>query len=144
MAKDLPTTNQTFSIVDEFLASVAAEKPVNRGSLVFAIDATASREPTWDLAVNLQAGMFHEVVSLGPLDIKLIYFRGAGHVDRECKGSPWLSNPMQLAKFMAGIRCRAGITQISQVLEHTLREASQRKINALIYIGDCVKSPATS
>lgn len=52
-----------------------------------------------------------------------------------------MSNPMQLAKFMTGIKCRAGITQIGRVLEHVIREAGQRKIGALVYVGDCCEEP---
>ena len=68
-------TDQALSYVDEFLAGVAA-KPVSRGSLIFALDATGSRERTWDTAAELQTQMFREIASLGSLDVQLIYFRG--------------------------------------------------------------------
>jgi hypothetical protein len=135
MSKNLPASDQGFSRVDKFLASVTA-KPACRGNLIFALDATASREPTWDMAVHLQAQMFAEVATIGSLDIKLVYFRGAHRADAECKASGWTSNPTQLASFMTGIKCRAGLTQIRRVLDHTLRESGQRKIGALVYIGD--------
>ena len=67
------------------------------GILIFALDATGSREPTWDAAVHLQAQMFHEVATLGSLDMQLVYFRGTERVDAECKASGWMTSPMQLA-----------------------------------------------
>src|SRR3546814_9870581 len=36
-----------------------------RGRLIFAMDATASREPTWDRACRLQGEMFKETAALG-------------------------------------------------------------------------------
>ena len=55
--------------VDDFLQKVALT-PVtkaagSRGRLMFAIDATASREPTWDMACHLQSEMFEETAALG-------------------------------------------------------------------------------
>ena len=31
------------------------------GRLLFAVDATMSRQPTWDMAISLQAGMFEAI-----------------------------------------------------------------------------------
>ena len=39
-----------------------------RGRLMFALDATASREPTWAIARDLQAKMFREAAPIGRLD----------------------------------------------------------------------------
>ena len=39
--------------VDAFLQRVAKTPAVGGGRLLFALDATASREPTWDRASNL-------------------------------------------------------------------------------------------
>ena len=46
-------TVPTHAHLDEFFSRV---DPV-RGRLIFAIDATASRQPTWDLAAKLTAQM---------------------------------------------------------------------------------------
>ena len=46
-------TDQAPSRVDKFLAEMT-KKPVSRGSLIFALDATASREQTWDTAAELR------------------------------------------------------------------------------------------
>jgi hypothetical protein len=59
-------------------AALQALTAVGRGRLIFAMDATASRQPTWDLASELQAEMFR---AASGLEIKLVYFRGAS----ECR-----------------------------------------------------------
>ena len=81
------------SRVKELLAEVSS-KPRQRGNLIFALDATASRERTWDTASQLQASMFLEVVGMGGLDLQLVYFRGVRGVTAECKASPWISDPV--------------------------------------------------
>ena len=58
----------------------------SRGRLIFALDATGSRESTWDLATRLQTEMFKEAASIGGLDVQLLYYRG----DDEVQPSAWL------------------------------------------------------
>src|ERR1700691_4690172 len=61
-----------------FVAKAKAMSPYaagGKGRLVFALDATMSRQPTWDMACALQADMFREAASLGSLDIRLVYYR---------------------------------------------------------------------
>jgi len=56
------------SDLDSFLAEIgklATGGPTGRGRLIFALDATASRQPTWDTACELQADMFREVATAG-------------------------------------------------------------------------------
>jgi hypothetical protein len=103
-----------------------------RGRLIFALDATASRQPTWDKAAQLQAQMFEAVAAIGGLDIQLLYYRGYG----ECVASRWLSDPKALAAIMARVTCAAGHTQIRKVLAHTRKENAREKVNALIVISD--------
>src|ERR1700746_501871 len=62
-----------------------------RGRLFFALDATMSRQPTWDMACTLQADMFREAASLGSLDIRLVYYRGFN----ECPPRKGSSTPPQ-------------------------------------------------
>jgi len=114
------------------LGPVAA---VGRGRLVFAMDATMSRQPTWDMALALQADMFHAVKAVGGLDVQLVYFRGAG----ECRASGWVSDPDALARLMAHVTCAGGYTQIGKVLSHARGEAGRKPINALVYVGDCME-----
>jgi hypothetical protein len=123
--------------VAEFVARLKATPvaPRGRGRLVFAMDATMSREPTWDMALALQADMFQAVKDVGGLDVQLVYFRGAG----ECRASRWVSDPGALARLMTTVSCRGGQTQIGKVLSHARGEAEVRKVHALVYVGDAME-----
>ncbi len=125
--------------VEAFLRKVAmtpAVKPAGaRGRLIFAMDATASREPTWDIACHIQGQMFQETAVLGGLDIQLCYYRGFG----EFEASPWLSNSPELLKRMTSVFCLGGHTQIEKVMRHAIVETKQKKVNALVFVGDCME-----
>src|SRR3546814_19102336 len=105
-----------------------------RGRLVFALDATASRKPTWDRACHIQAEMFHETAALGGLDVQLEFYRGF----RECKASRWHSDPAALGRVMTGVTCLGGQTQIGRVLSHVRGETHRGKVYAVIFVGDAV------
>jgi hypothetical protein len=105
------------------------------GRLIFAMDATMSRQPTWDMALALQADMFHTVATIGGLSVQLLYFRGAG----ECRASKWVSNPDALAALMTRVACAGGYTQIRKVLSHAHKEAATKPVAALVYVGDCME-----
>jgi len=139
MAKDpkLPQKSSTPE-VDAFLRKLAATPASGggvRGRLVFAMDATASREPTWDRASHLQAEMFKETEALGGLEVQLIYYRGFG----ECKASPWVVNSGELLRFMSSVFCLAGRTQIGKVLKRAIKETEQKKVSALVFVGDAME-----
>lgn len=124
--------------IDAFLAKAKALGPRidgKRGRLAFALDATMSRQPTWDLACKLQAEMFDEAGSIGGLDVQLIYFRGL----KECRASKWASDPARLGEVMSTIDCRGGHTQIGRVLEHVRAESKIAKIDALVFVGDAME-----
>lgn len=124
--------------IDAFLAKAKSLGPRTdgkRGRLAFALDATMSRQPTWDLACKLQAEMFEEAGAIGGLDVQLIYFRGL----RECRASKWNSDPARLGEIMAGISCQGGHTQIGRVLEHVRAESKAAKVDALVYVGDAME-----
>jgi hypothetical protein len=116
------------------------------GRLIFALDATLSRQPTWDMATHIQSHMFEATEGRAPLSVQLVYFRGY----RECKASPWVNDSRALAKLMRGLTCQGGMTQIGRVLGHCLRE--QRKslrdtpspapINAIVLVGDACEEKA--
>lgn len=141
MQKELPTTDQNLSRVARLLAEVRKTPPVIRGNLIFALDATASRQPTWDIAGQLTAAMFKEIALLGSLDMQLVYFRGPRDLGGECKASRWVSNPADLAALMTKIQCMGGLTQIERVLTAAVHETMSRKINALVFVGDCCEEP---
>ena len=134
-----PATTSTRSEIDAFLKKVrglsVAQEPGRRGQLIFALDATMSRQPTWDAACRLQADMFNETASVGGLDVQLVYFRGLG----ECRASRFVSDPRALAGLMEKIDCRSGHTQIAKVLAHARRETEKTKVQALVYVGDAME-----
>ena len=123
--------------VEEFLEKVAATPTVRpaggRGRLIFAMDATASREPSWDQACHLQADMFHATDGLGGLEVQLVFYRGYG----ECKASPWVASSDELVRRMVKVKCLGGRTQLRKVLAHAIRETDGRQVNALVFVGDC-------
>jgi hypothetical protein len=125
--------------VDVFLAHVRAMPPApatgKRGRLIFAMDATMSRRPTWDRALQIQSEMFLETERIGGLDVQLVYFRGFN----ECRASKWVSEPSALARLMTGVDCRGGNTQIAKVLSHVKSEAARSKIGAVVYVGDAME-----
>jgi hypothetical protein len=122
-----------------FLEKVRALGPTatagTRGRLIFALDATMSRQPTWDTACTLQADMFREAASTGGLDIQLVYFRGLG----ECCASGWIAGSEKLAKLMSRIDCRGGHTQIGKVLTHARAEYAKQRVQALVFVGDAME-----
>jgi hypothetical protein len=133
------SSNASRAQMDVFLRKVAAT-PVAKsadsaGRLIFAMDATASREPTWDRACHIQSQMFEATAALGGLQIQLVYYRGYG----EFVASPWLIRSVELLRRMTAVSCLGGYTQIAKVLRHTLGEAKRIKINALVFVGDCVE-----
>ncbi len=125
--------------VEAFLRKVAQTPVVKagegRGRLIFAMDATASRQPTWDRASHIQAEMFAETAALGGLEVQLVFYRGFG----ECKASPWVQNSNDLLRRMTRVFCMAGQTQISKILKHAIREAERKRVAALVFVGDCVE-----
>jgi hypothetical protein len=108
-----------------------------RARLVFCVDATASREPTWDMAAGLTAQMF-EAVAGGNLDVQLVYYRGY----RECVASRWLSDAPSLIAAMKRVRCESGHTQIGRVLDHVRKENSREKVAAAVLISDACEEDA--
>jgi len=126
------------SEIEAFLGrakTLAANTGGQRGRLMFALDATMSRQPTWDRACSIQADMFAEAAEVGGLDMQLVYFRGFG----ECRATKWLSDGERLGAMMSGISCRGGLTQIGKVLARALEETRKAPIQALVYIGDAME-----
>jgi hypothetical protein len=107
---------------------------LSRGRLMFALDATASRAPTWAIARDLQAKMFREAAPIGQLDVQLVYYRAD-----ECRASKWVSSGEHLAQLMNRIDCEAGYTQIGRVLAHARRETEKIAVQALVFIGDAME-----
>lgn len=120
----------------ERLARTPAVRPAGgRGRLIFAMDATASRDHAWDRACQIQGEMFLATEGLGGLDVQLVFYRGFG----ECKASPWVSSAEDLVRRMTAVRCLGGHTQIGKVMSHTARETAAKRVNALVFVGDCME-----
>ena len=137
--KDKRLRDTTGTDVHGFLRKLAATprlKPAGRGGrLLFAMDATASRGPTWDRACHIQGQMFTNTEALGGLDLQLCYYRGFG----EFHSSSWVRDSASLLPLMTAVRCLGGQTQIEKVLRHALSESRSTRLDALVFVGDCVE-----
>jgi hypothetical protein len=134
----LPRQGKVSGEVAAFVKKVSTLARPNAGQdgrLLFALDATMSRQPTWDLACSLQAEMFNAIPRDSALQVQLLYFRGLG----ECRASKWVIDASALAKLMSGIDCRGGNTQIGKVFAHARAEHAKRRINAVVYVGDAIE-----
>jgi hypothetical protein len=134
-----PTSTTGRAEIDAFIARARTLapplEPGRRGRLIFALDATMSRQPTWDQACRLQADMFGEAASIGGLDVQLLYYRGLS----ECRASRFVSDATMLAALMERIDCRGGHTQIGRILGHAWRESEKQKVQALVFVGDAME-----
>jgi hypothetical protein len=130
-----PVKSELDSFLEEVKQLAGGGGGSGRGRIIFALDATASRQPTWDTACKLQAEMFREVAAAGGLDVQLVYYRG----DDQCAASRWTGNTKHLTKIMTGLMCRAGHTQLRKILVHAQKETRLLKVGALIFIGDALE-----
>ena len=79
--------------------------------------------------------MFEEAGSVGGLEIQMAYYRGFG----EFRATDWLTDSNQLVRQMTGVFCLGGQTQVAKVLRHAITESEARKVNALVFVGDCME-----
>jgi hypothetical protein len=139
MTKNFPANKSKQQEIQNFLDQVAKTPAVikgkSNGRLLFAMDATASREPMWDIASQIHAEMFRSVVGIGGLSIQLCYYRGFN----EFKFFSWTDQPSLMLKSISSVRCLAGKTQIHKILEHALIQTKQSPIQALVFIGDAME-----
>jgi hypothetical protein len=124
-APTVPTRKE----LDEFFAKV---DPPPRGRLILCIDATASRQETWDLAAKLTADMIGTVASIGGLDTQLTYYQGTD----KYVASRWFPDARPLVEIMSRVTVRAGPTQIAKALAHARRENIRQKVAAMVLISD--------
>ena len=119
------------------LGRLGAVKPApgRSGRLLFAVDATASRQPTWDVACALQGEMFQATAALGGLAVSLAYFRGFG----DFAATPFLTDGAELARRMAMVDCQGGQTQILRTLRHALAETKREAVQAMVFVGDAIE-----
>ncbi len=146
MGKDLDKSGKTdisnSDDVDAFLQKVASAPRTSSsgpaGRLIFAMDATASRQPTWDHASHLQREMFDAAATTGHLELQIAFFRGFG----EFKATSWTQDSRSLIRPLSKVSCLGGHTQITKVLNHTLKQTARKKVDALVYVGDCMEEDA--
>ena len=127
--------------VAAFLDAAKRHPPAVAGGarLVFALDATMSRQPTWDLACRVQAGMFDAAAEarsgVGGLRVQLVYFRGFS----ECAASRFVADPRALTGLMAKVSCRGGHTQIGRVLRHVRDTHRTEALRTFVLVGDAME-----
>jgi hypothetical protein len=133
----LPAQSGSAEIADflEKVKQAPKQTTGGRGRLIFALDSTASREPTWDRACRIQGEMFEATASLGGLEIQLVFYRGFA----ECKASRWMTMADELHRIMRQVYCVGGETQIERILSHAIRETGKRRVNALVFVGDAME-----
>ena len=122
---------------DAFLDKVRAAKvvkPLDRSAvpkktprLVFAFDATASREPAWDEARQITDRLFCSLP--GGLDIALAVHGG----NTVHTFTPFSSDARSFRDQAAGISCIAGMTRLCTILRRTIDAGG---VKVLLYIGD--------
>jgi hypothetical protein len=134
------------SLVDRVKAwAVALLSPGNPGALtttdtshrprlLFGFDATASREPAWQMARTVTDALVHALP--GELDVALtVHGGGLLHTFTE-----FTSDANALRDRAAGIRCIAGQTRLLAILTRCLREPGVRVVT---YIGDVFEESLT-
>lgn len=129
-------TGEVAAFLDQ-VARLPAARPAHGrlGRLIFAVDATASRQPSWDRACALTGEMFLATRDLGGLAVSLAYWRGF----REFAATPFLTDGAELARRMSTVTCLGGQTQILRVLHHARDETRRDKVGALVLVGDAVE-----
>jgi hypothetical protein len=136
---DAPAEASSRPEINAFIARARTLAPPleagEHGRLIFALDATMSRQPTWDAACQLQGEMFREAAAIGGLQVQLVYYRGFN----ECRASGWVADAKRLAGLMTAISCRGGRTQIGKILAHARREAEKVKARVLVFVGDAME-----
>jgi hypothetical protein len=96
--------------------------------LLFSMDATASRQPSWDVAQEITLSMFD--VMPGGLKIALAYHSG-GHLKAV---TDFRADAAYFKDQIAGVQCEAGLTALCEILESASEIPA---LSSLIYIGDC-------
>ena len=116
---DKARSDEVSNFIEKVARTPTLHTPEGRGRLIFAMDATASRGPTWDSACHIQGEMFAETSALGGLEVQLVFYRGFG----ECKSSPWVDSSSGLVRRMTSVRCLGGRTQLGKVLRPAFTES---------------------
>jgi hypothetical protein len=106
----------------------AAVAPPRKPRLVFAIDATASRDRAWEAAKQVTDCIFR--AAPGGIEVALAVHSGG----KLARFSPFHPHVDNIRDEAAGVACVAGPTRMLDIMEETLRRTG---VKALVYIGDC-------
>ncbi len=111
-----------------------AEPPADVGTtsrprLVFAVDATASREPAWAAAREVTDALVKALP--GELDGVALAVHGGSRVHTF---TAFTSDPRTLRDLAAGVDCQAGMTKLLPILAASLKR--QATVRVVVYIGD--------
>jgi hypothetical protein len=109
-----------------------AEPPTDTGApsrprLVFAVDATASREPAWTAARQVTDALVKALP--GELDVALAVHGGS----RVHTFTAFTNDARTLRDLAAGVECHAGLTRLLPILAASLK---RQAVRVVIYIGD--------
>src|SRR5271156_334462 len=126
MTRTVPASTTTEAFLREVERLPAVRGGGGRGRLLFAMDATASREPTWDHACGIQGEMFVAADALGGLDVRLAFYRGFG----EFKVSTMNSGGTALAPPMGSVSCPSGRTQLGRLLRYAGEQRRETRLDA--------------
>lgn len=96
--------------------------------LLFSMDATASRQPSWDVAQKITLSMFDVIP--GGLKIALAY-HSAGRLQTVTE---FRDDAGYFKDQIAAVRCQAGNTALCEILDTACDTPG---LSSLIYIGDC-------
>ena len=129
------TATAVAAYVEQLKAQTQATQVRRTGRLIFALDATASREPTWDQRLPIQGEMFEATAALGGLDLQLVYYRGFN----ECKASRWLSTAADLHRVMRSVSLRRRRDPDRAGSRARDPRDPQAKVDALLFIGDAME-----
>jgi hypothetical protein len=138
MTSKLPEKRTNAKDIQTFLGNVKSSPLVTtlaKGRLVFAMDATASREECWDMASQKHAEMFTQADKANGLSVQLCYYRGMDNFT----ALEWKRSADEVKDALLTVRCLAGQTQIAKVLKHALKETRKEKVNAVVFVGDCME-----
>lgn len=116
----------------EILAKAIAHK--QRPRLLFAMDATASRQASWNVAKEITGAMFEALP--GELDVALAYHSGG----RLQEMTQFSSQAKAFLDKVQSVRCSAGGTALNQILDAAV---CAQGLKALIYVGDCFEENPT-
>lgn len=119
----------------ERLAAKQAQARTVRIGLI--VDATGSRQASWEDAQRVQGRMLESLGRTGRVLLRLIYFGGG-----ELTACAWSSDHAALSAHMAAVRCRKGHTQILDGLRRFLREGEEAE--SIILVGDAFEEDAGS